>query len=349
MTALTRMQARDATINRGVDCGWRRVGWMEPLWAALEARGVAMWSLGSPFSIASLLGALVVATWLFVERRRQSRAPGRIPDFLKAVFPRRIMLHPSTMMDLRMYVLNGLLFGSTYGLAVLASPFWRDGMLHVLTGVFGAHAPLVLPGWAVLAIVTPVDVLAVELGYWLAHFLMHKLPSLWEFHKMHHSAEVMTPLTEWRQHPVEMILFPNLMALSTGLTYGVLVHCFGEIAQPLTLFQVNVVLLLFFLTISHLRHSHVWLPLTGVLGHLIQSPAHHQIHHSTKPAHFDKNLGFALALWDWLFGTLCVPHKAEAVTFGLGAESREFDRLGRSFCLPFAKAWAHLRAPQTSA
>ena len=336
------MQACDATLSRGIDCEWWRVGWMELLWAALQARSTAMWSPGSPFSIASLLGALVVAACLFVGRRRKRRTRNGVRDFFKAVFPRHIMLHASTMMDLRMYVLNGLLFGSTYGLAVLASPYWRDGMLAMLTGVFGAHAPLAVPDWAILAIVTPVDLLAVELGYWLAHFLMHKIPSLWEFHKVHHSAEVMTPLTEWRQHPVEMILFPNLMALSTGLAYGLLVYGFGEIAQPLTLFQVNAVFLVFFLTISHLRHSHVWLPLTGVLGHLVQSPAHHQIHHSTKPAHFDKNLGFALAVWDWLFGTLCVPNKAETVTFGLGTESRNFDGLARSFSLPFAKAWTHL-------
>ena len=44
----------------------------------------------------------------------------------------------------------------------------------------------------------------------------HKIPALWEFHKVHHSAEVMTPLTELRQHPVEIIVVVNLIGLATG-------------------------------------------------------------------------------------------------------------------------------------
>jgi sterol desaturase/sphingolipid hydroxylase (fatty acid hydroxylase superfamily) len=42
-------------------------------------------------------------------------------------------------------------------------------------------------------------------------------------------------------------------------------------------------------------------------GYLILSPAHHQIHHSRDPAHFNRNLGSVLAIWDWLFGTLEIP------------------------------------------
>ena len=57
----------------------------------------------------------------------------------------------------------------------------------------------------------------------------------------------------------------------------------------------------------HLQHSQVWIAFTGWLGRLFMSPAHHQIHHSSNPAHFNKNLGSCLALWDWMFGTLHVP------------------------------------------
>jgi sterol desaturase/sphingolipid hydroxylase (fatty acid hydroxylase superfamily) len=37
------------------------------------------------------------------------------------------------------------------------------------------------------------------------------------------------------------------------------------------------------------------------------NPAHHQIHHSNDPAHFNRNMGSCLALWDWMFGTLEIP------------------------------------------
>jgi sterol desaturase/sphingolipid hydroxylase (fatty acid hydroxylase superfamily) len=41
----------------------------------------------------------------------------------------------------------------------------------------------------------------------------------------------------------------------------------------------------------------MWIAFTGVAGRILQSPAHHQLHHSANPAHFDRNLGFALAFW----------------------------------------------------
>ena len=46
---------------------------------------------------------------------------------------------------------------------------------------------------------------------------MHRVPALWEFHKVHHSAEVLTPLTEWRQHPLELMLFPVVIGAATAV------------------------------------------------------------------------------------------------------------------------------------
>ncbi|HXL67919.1 MAG TPA: hypothetical protein VN930_04055, partial [Xanthobacteraceae bacterium] len=72
------------------------------------------------------------------------------------------------------------------------------------------------------------------------------------------------------------------ISIATGSSYGVLVYIFGANAQPFTLLQMNVVMLMYFLTIFHLRHTHVWLPVRGALAYIIQSPAHHQIHHSVE-------------------------------------------------------------------
>jgi hypothetical protein len=41
----------------------------------------------------------------------------------------------------------------------------------------------------------------------------------------------------------------------------------------------------------------------------LRQPAHHHVHHSANPKHFNKNFGSCLALWDWMFGTLYVPEK----------------------------------------
>jgi sterol desaturase/sphingolipid hydroxylase (fatty acid hydroxylase superfamily) len=97
--------------------------------------------------------------------------------------------------------------------------------------------------------------------------------------------------------------------------------------------------MIFLLTWGHLRHSHLWIPFRGVAGRLFQSPAHHQVHHSTDPAHFDKNLGFALAVWDWAFGTLHIPSvEREVKQFGVGEEAPEFDTVMKTLARPFVRA-----------
>jgi len=76
---------------------------------------------------------------------------------------------------------------------------------------------------------------------------------------------------------------------------------------------------------------------------VLQSPAHHQIHHSTDPKHFNKNLGLGLSIWDWAFRTLYIPTRREALEFGLGEESREHDGVLKVLWLPFVKAGRLLR------
>ncbi len=87
------------------------------------------------------------------------------------------------------------------------------------------------PSLAVTAVTIVLTFLAIELGYWTAHFAMHRIPALWEFHKVHHSAEVLTPLTEWRQHPLELMLFPVVIGATTAAVRAPMLHAFGPRAQ----------------------------------------------------------------------------------------------------------------------
>lgn len=303
--------------------------------ATVVAAGVRLINPVSPIGVASYLGAFAFFVAMAIVTRR------RLPHWrslLRAAFPSKILNHVSTALDLKLYIANWLVLPSAYGVAIIGGNFWAEGTRRALTATFGAHEGLAAPSWAVIAITTIVEVLAIDLGYWWGHYLMHRIPTLWEFHKVHHSAEVMTPLTELRQHPVEMILMPNTISIAGGLASGGLTYLFSQ-AHALSVLSNNILLVTFFVTISHLRHSHVWLPFTGFIGRVLHSPAHHQIHHSTDPKHFDKNLGFALSVWDWLFGTLWVPRENERVSFGIGAESGEFHSLSGSLLGPLQKAF----------
>lgn len=308
------------------------------------SRLTGTFSAGSPYGPPALCGASFFALGWFILRRRARGRGASLKMFVRAMFPRRILLHPSSLVDMRLWLLNTLVFAGGYGLLVVGSFFWRDRMVSMLNGAFGAHGPLgIAPGAAIL-IATFAELLAYELGYWASHYAFHRIPALWEFHKVHHSAEVMTTFTEMRQHPIEIVFFMNVMALTTGLTFGLMAYLLGPGVGHMTLLNGNIVLALFMLTWGHLRHSHLWIPFQGLAGKLFQSPAHHQVHHSTDPRHFDKNLGFALAVWDWAFGTLHIPaRECEVSQFGVGEDYRDYATVGRSLTRPFAKASEALR------
>jgi sterol desaturase/sphingolipid hydroxylase (fatty acid hydroxylase superfamily) len=313
------------------------------LWALIEDRYNSVFNNGAPYGPVFMLGAMAFAALFYIDKRRARGRRMSVSGFIRTIFPARILWHPSSRLDMRLWFLNTLVFASSYGMLALGALFWRNAAMGGLTSLFGAHEPTAWPVWAIVAMVTILELLAYEFGYWSAHYVFHAFPALWEFHKVHHSAEVMTTFTEMRTHPVEIIAFMNVIAFFTGNVFGIMTYVFGPGVHAFTLLNLNIGLMAFLLTIGHLRHSHLWIAFTGFAGKLLQSPAHHQIHHSDQPRHFNKNLGFALSIWDWAFGTLYVPEHYEKITFGVGAEHVDFTSVMKTFLLPFAKAAGRMR------
>ncbi len=253
---------------------------LQPLVILLHPRG--------PLSVYYWAGALVfLAIFFFAWCGRRYRRRG-LRGFLAYAFPKHIFGHPSAKVDYRFFLANALVGPLIFSVAIAASEFWRGLTLEGLHALFGAGASAPATVWPVVALTTVVIFLALEFGYWFAHILLHHVPVLWEIHKVHHSAEVMTPATAARVHPLEDVLISNIIAVTVGIAYGLLVHTFGAGAQEFALWQVNVLFLVFYFTTYHLRHSHVWMTVPGPLARLIHSPAHHQIHHSTDPRHMNK-------------------------------------------------------------
>ena len=153
--------------------------------------------------------------------------------------------------------------------------------------------------------------------YWLHRFL-HTIPFLWEFHKVHHSAKVLTPITFYRVHPVENFLFGLRYSFSIGIVTGVFIYLFGALIDIYMVLGVNAFLFFFSLIGSNLRHSHVPISYGRFIEKWFISPKQHQIHHSRK--HFDKNYGGYIAIWDRIFGTLCLSNSVRVMKFGLRVE-----------------------------
>jgi sterol desaturase/sphingolipid hydroxylase (fatty acid hydroxylase superfamily) len=281
-------------------------------------------------------GLVAVALYMFV--RRRWRLSWRA--LAELLFPARLLEHKSSKLDAKLFfvgiyylALQVILVGGTTVLTVA-------GCVAALTYVFGPGPAPIAPSWPVTAATMFLVFMAVEFGYWLSHFMMHKIPALWEFHKVHHSAEVLTPLTEWRQHPLELALFPILMGGAACIVQGPMVWYFGASAQVIDPLKANLISMAFWYTILHLRHTELPIAATGWLGRIIQSPAHHQVHHSTDPRHYDTNLGYCLSIWDWAFGTLYIPKKGERFNLGLGHNDDALETVVGSMLAPFGRAMA---------
>lgn len=324
------------------------------IWQAIEYayRKVlnVLMSPASDLSLASLLCALGIA--MIVVRR--GRRPGRhkVPTsaLLQTLLPKKMFWSASTRADVGLLLFNMLVIGALIGWAMLSAHAVAAVMTNGLLALFGQLSQPDLPTYVPIAIRTLALFLAYELGYWVYHYLNHAVPFLWELHKVHHSAEVLTPLTNSRMHPLDGMLFANVLAIFMGLTDGLLNYMLATGVPQFTIANSNALIVLFTFTIAHLHHSHVWLAFTGLWGRILISPAHHQIHHSTDPRHFNKNLGSCLAIYDWLFGTLYVPSKArEKLTFGVDELGARAHTIQETLIAPMPRALGHCRAALVTA
>ena len=300
-------------------------------------------SPGGTFSLASLLSALVIALLVLQWQRRGRQKPVKARVLLRAVFPRRLWASRSGRADIGFFLFNSFLAGLLFSWAILSAHVVSKTVNSGLAGALGAVGPTALPEWICALILTLAVFLAYELGYWLDHTLSHRVPFLWEFHKVHHTAESLSPLTNFRVHPVDSLVFVNILAIIMGTTGGAVNYLFGKSVSSFSLFNVNALVLIFTYLLDHLHHTHFWIPFTGVWGRIFVSPAHHQIHHSTDPRHFNKNMGSCLAIYDWLFGTLHVPSKErERLTFGVGPQEGDPHGITEGLIAPIHRALGHL-------
>ena len=252
--------------------------------------GKAFFALGSHASLLSLAAAFLIAVAFLTLRRYRKGRRIRVKALLRALFPRHVVTSKSSLADLGYFYFNIFLFGLVFGWALLSYEVVSHSVAQALTAAFGPRPPAALPAFVYRTAITILLFLAYELGYWLNHYLSHRIPFLWEFHKVHHSATVLTPLTNFRVHPVYMCIFLNILALFIGTANGFGNYIFGQAAHQYAVSENNIILVFFIYLYVHLQHTQLWISFTGWLGHLFMSPAHHQIHHSRNPAHFNKNL-----------------------------------------------------------
>lgn len=179
-----------------------------------------------------------------------------------------------------------------------------------------------------------------DFANFLAHYCQHKIPSLWEFHKVHHSAQFLSPITRERMHPVDDQFNNAVVSLLISAPIGICVFLFKLTILETLLFSIFPVLIGNAVVLESLRHSQF--PVSfGRFDRILVSPHMHHLHHSSKVAHWDRNFGQHLSIWDWMFGTAIIPDKNETLIYGIGrgsAVDQEFNGLYGIYVKPVIRA-----------
>ncbi len=242
---------------------------------------------------------------------------------IEALAPRRARVTPLAgrwFTNLSITVLNTLALRAM----ALAMPFLAVGAaVDAWSNGWGLLNNVAWPLWVEVLFA----ILILDFAIWAQHWITHQVPLFWRFHRMHHADRDMDVTTALRFHPIEILAS---MVLKIGLIYAL-----GPLAVAVVVFEVLLNATAMF------NHANIALPIwvDRVVRLILVTPDMHRVHHSVIRAEHNRNFGFALSIWDRIFGTyLGQPSGGHAaMVVGLEWQDDKPTKLGWSLLLPFRK------------
>ena len=206
------------------------------------------------------------------------------------------------------------------------------------------------PMWAVLLLGFVVR----DFVQWWTHRLLHKVPRLWEFHKVHHSVEQMGFAAHLRYHWMETIVYRAieylpLALLGIGLYDFFIIHIMtlaighynhanislsGRTTGLIFGTFLGVLIAIGAFDIHLLPNDASWMIRccmvigAGLIGYIVLGPYmkvlfnHPEMHiwHHAHDLPSDRtggvNFGLSLAIWDYIFGTVYMPYDGQHIKLG---------------------------------
>ena len=162
-----------------------------------------------------LSGFFIAFLWLYFFRKYT------FINSLKLIFDKKVYFSKSSFVDYSLYIFNSLIM-------IIFSPILLS-QLVIATFIFefmydqNIIEPISINYLSIfLPLIFTISFFIVDdFSKFLVHMLMHKIKFLWCFHKIHHSAEVLTPMTVFRTHPIEGVIFVLRNAISQGAVIGI--------------------------------------------------------------------------------------------------------------------------------
>ena len=207
---------------------------------------------------------------------------------LERIFPRvpsQRLFRPEWRDDLFYYLISSMMVQLITFLALAPSSYinanvgWLAGTRATISG---------LP-WIVQFVLA---MMLTDLAQYWFHRLFHRIPFLWGFHAVHHSATSMDWLAGARMHFVEIVLLRGVTSLPL-LTLGFL---------P-SVMQAYIGLVYVWSSLVHANLGGDF----NRLGQWLVVPRFHHWHHAIDAEGVDKNFAIHFPLYDRIFGTYYLP------------------------------------------
>ncbi|HEY2584990.1 MAG TPA: sterol desaturase family protein [Tepidisphaeraceae bacterium] len=216
--------------------------------------------------------------------------------------------------DLFYYLVSSLMVQSltflsmTPAMAILAHTHWDAFRARV-------------GGQPVLLQVVEIMFLTDLVQYWV-HRAFHRVPFLWHFHAVHHSATTMDWMAGARMHFVEILVLRGTTVIPMYILG------FGPLAL-----QAYILLVYVHSTFVHANIGWNF----DRLGRFLVIPRFHHWHHGIEKEAIDVNFAIHFPLFDRLFGTYHLPKGAWPVSYGIDGHPVP-QTYWRQFLYPFVKA-----------
>ena len=187
-----------------------------------------------------LASAIIAFLWLYFNKKMT------VKKSFKKIFNPKIFFSKSSISDYKIFFINQIIiiFISPMLIAQLTIATFLYYYFHSISwlsaGMFSQVASIII-----IVFFTSVHFIFDDFTKFYVHRCMHKWQILWALHKVHHSATTLTPMTVFRTHPFEGIIFSLRGAVTQAVTISSFIFLFGENVDLLTVLGANIFTFLF--------------------------------------------------------------------------------------------------------
>ena len=156
-----------------------------------------------------------------------------------------------------------------------------------------------------------------DLAYYVFHRSAHRVRWFWASHVVHHTSERYNLSTALRQTWTGFLSLNFLFRLPLFLI---------GFPPPMVFFCVGVNLVY-----QYWIHTEMIRRLPGWFEAVMNTPAHHRVHHAVNPRYLDRNYAGVFIVWDKMFGTFEPERDDDRPRYGIVRQLGSFNILWAAF------------------